>query len=235
MKLFLDHRTVILVGIGVLVIFLGLELIFVQMKIRVIETIGPKQINILGLQKYKDQNLLFLDIKEEENNLYLNNPYLQSIILKKIYPFSLGVIYTLHKPIAFLMVNKGSVALSPNGRILYKVRGKLNNRDLPMISLYQLLDYNSIQPGTLIDRSEISKALFFLEKMVDLNLVVDNIDINGQNMILFNLNEQTIRISTEKDLEKQTYELQTIIRQFKIEGRKFKVLDLRFDKPIVTF
>ena len=39
----------------------------------------------------------------------------------------------------------------------------------------------------------------------------------------------------KKNLDKQEYELRTIVKQFLIQGKKFKSLDLRFNKPVVKF
>ena len=42
-------------------------------------------------------------------------------------------------------------------------------------------------------------------------------------------------ISNKKEKELQDYQLEFIIRQFKIEGKEFKKIDLRFDKPVIAF
>ena len=62
------------------------------------------------------------------------------------------------------------------------------------------------------------------------------IDIKGQDVILFNLiDNKKIIFSNNKDREAQEYQLELIIRQFKIEGKDFRKIDLRFNKPIVEF
>lgn len=229
------YKRLIFGGIVIFVSFIVLEYSFLKFQIRKIEAIGPKMNALRGIEKYKNYNLLLLNPKVEETNLYNDNPFLKSISVRKVYPDYLQIIYTVYKPIALLKISEGTAAMSPTGRILYKERDRPRTGDLPIINLYQLLNFNSVKTGEVIERTEIKKTLIFLQRILDLNMKVENIDIDGQNMILFKLNEQSIFFSTEKDENKQIYELQTIIRQFKIEGKKFKVLDLRFDKPIVTF
>ena len=62
------------------------------------------------------------------------------------------------------------------------------------------------------------------------------IDIKGQDMLVFNLIDgKQIIFSNSKDKNTQNYQLELIIKQFKIEGKEFKKIDLRFDKPIISF
>lgn len=48
-------------------------------------------------------------------------------------------------------------------------------------------------------------------------------------------NSAVILLSSQKDLQKQLASLQLTLSQLTIEGKQFKKLDFRFDKPFVTF
>ena len=49
-------------------------------------------------------------------------------------------------------------------------------------------------------------------------------------MLVFNLEgDKKKGFSNNKEKEIQTYQLELIIRQFKIEGKEFKKIDLRFE------
>ena len=54
-------------------------------------------------------------------------------------------------------------------------------------------------------------------------------------MLLFNVGEKKIIFSSEKEAGSQLFQLQQIVKQFKVEGRAFKEIDLRYDKPVVRF
>jgi len=55
-------------------------------------------------------------------------------------------------------------------------------------------------------------------------------------MLVFKLdNGKKIIFSVKKDREEQDYLLETIIRQFKIQGKEFQEIDLRFNKPVIAF
>ena len=45
----------------------------------------------------------------------------------------------------------------------------------------------------------------------------------------------TVIFSSKKDLEKQISSLQLILTRLTIEGKKFKILDFRYDNPVVSF
>ena len=107
---------------------------------------------------------------------------------------------------------------------------------MPIINYYQKLNFRSFQTGDWIDFKDIKQTLFFVEKLSQLNLIPLTIDIKGQDMLVFNLNDnKTIVFSNSKDKEDQSYQLELIIRQFKVEGKEYKKIDLRFDKPIIQF
>ena len=44
-----------------------------------------------------------------------------------------------------------------------------------------------------------------------------------------------VAISQKKNLESQISSLQVILSRLTIEGKKFRLLDLRFDKPVIVF
>lgn len=68
------------------------------------------------------------------------------------------------------------------------------------------------------------------------HLFCTNITMDGGSAVsLFvGTNEQVI-VSLEKDLPTQIASLQLTIAHLTIEGKQFKQLDFRFDKPVLTF
>ncbi len=56
------------------------------------------------------------------------------------------------------------------------------------------------------------------------------------NIYQFRVKEQgRVSISTKKNIDEQISSLQLILRRLKIEGRRFKSLDFRYDKPVIIF
>ncbi|MBI4008910.1 FtsQ-type POTRA domain-containing protein [Candidatus Roizmanbacteria bacterium] len=191
------------------------------------------------IDSFKKRNLLFLSTKNIEKIILAKNPNIKSVSVVKKYPQTLMLFLELSKSEAYLMLNTGLATLDENGKVLYKTKTK--DQDLPLLNFYQKFDYSQINAGESLDYKEIITALFLLTKLKNLNQKVESIDINGLSMIVFNVKDfasnRQIKLlfTTEKDKQKQAYELEIIIKQFKIEAREFKILDLRFDKPIITF
>lgn len=167
-----------------------------------------------------------------EQDIEKENPEVTSVFVSKKLPdeLQISVIYT--EPMVILVANNGYLYLSDQGRVIYKTRKV--GEELPYIDYYQKIDYSSTQAGDVFNYKDLQASLNFLRHVLDLGLAVDTIDINGLNMIGFNLKGKTILFTTEKDEEIQLYELGQIVHSFKIEGKDFKSLDLRFDKPVVV-
>lgn len=192
-----------------------------------------------GLEGIKGTNILFINLKSVEKTLTLNNPEIQIEKIEKIFPDKLIIRLIELEPVASLKLNQGYAILDSGARVLKKSKNPTN---LPSINFYQKFDYLQVTPGVTLDYKELLTALSLLKICQELNLTVDSIDISGLSMIVFNLQDRRTQAQTkkilftsEKDIQKQSFELETIIRQFKVEAKEFKQLDLRFDKPVVNF
>ena len=51
---------------------------------------------------------------------------------------------------------------------------------------------------------------------------------------LYTIDNKQFLFSAEKDKEIQIYQVEEICKEFKIKGKEFQIIDVRFDKPVVT-
>ena len=188
---------------------------------------------IIGLESLKGTSLILLSEDSLINLINKNTPNIVVEEVIKEYPDKLVLRLISVDSIVQLPLNVGFAKLAEDGKILKKTKEK--EVGLPVINFYQRFDYSQLTPGSILNYKEIITSLSILKKSQELDLKVKSIDINGLNMIVFNLNGQKILLSAEKSREKQIFELETLITQFKIKAQDFKVLDLRFDKPTVKF
>lgn len=202
-------------------------------KVRTIIIKGDTKQQLRGLNIFYQKNLILLSSKELEQSLLTDNPQLQSVSIEKKFPNSLVITVQLQSIIASIQMNEGYAYLSEGGKIVQKSREK--NNQFPLIHYYQKLNYSSVSAGDDMKYIDIVSALHFINKCSELGLKTDTVDINGPDMLLFTIGDKKIYFTTEKELKTQDYELEQIIKQFKIEGKDFKSLDLRFEKPIITF
>ncbi|QQG44834.1 MAG: FtsQ-type POTRA domain-containing protein [Candidatus Roizmanbacteria bacterium] len=212
-----------------------------KFKVKNIEISGiTNKFNLVGLQELNGKNILLLSGETIKRDLLMNNPIIKQINVQKKYPDKLILIIETYRPAVYFVVDQGYFILSADGRILSKIKKDYPQNELlpggiPKINYYQKLNYSSWKNGDYLRYKDIVSALHFLKTALDLGLEINTIDINGTNMIALQMKGKKIIFTTEKDESVEDYQLNTIIRQFKIEGRDFDVLDLRFDKPMVQF
>ena len=58
---------------------------------------------------------------------------------------------------------------------------------------------------------------------------------SDSSILIYLKDEQVVNLSERKNLESQISSLQLILYRLTIEGKKFKFLDLRFEKPVIVF
>lgn len=215
-----------------LIFFLAIYFTYNFFLIKKIEIISDAEFSLANKNKFIDKNLLLINKEEVAKIIIRENYFLKNALVEKVWPNTLKITISIYEPCVSLVVNIGYFNLSCDGRILKKT--KEIQQYLPTINYYQKLNNTSFQTGDWIDYKDINQALFFIEKIKEINMTPLTIDIKGQDMLVFNLiDERKIIFSIDKDRETQDYQLELIIRQFKAEGKGFKKIDLRFNKPIV--
>jgi cell division septal protein FtsQ len=217
-------------------IFLFFILVFVfftYFKITNIEVVtNNKKYNLLGTELLINRNLLLNPSSEIHKLILDRNPQIENLKIYKTYPKKLIIKFSLSKPIAEIRANNGYFLLSEKGKIIQK--NKAANKNIhPKIHYYQKFDYLSHNIGDYIDNKDLIYAISFVLKIRKVGMSVDSIDITSPNMIRLLLNSSVVYLTTEKDIETQNNQLVKIIEQFKVEGKSFSSIDLRFDKPII--
>lgn len=217
-----------------LLFFSGLFFFDQLFLIKKIQLISDRKSSLANQDELINKNLIFLNEDQAAKEIVQENALIKKAVVDKLWPSTLKVTIYFYEPIAALVVNQGFFNLSVDGRILTK--NKENYSSLPMVNYYQKLNNNSFSVGNWIDYKDLQQALFFVDKLKQINLKTLTVDIKGQDMLVFNLNsDKEIIFSSQKEKELQDYQLELIIRQFKIEGKDYKKIDLRFNKPIIQF
>lgn len=202
--------------------------------IKKIELISDKRFDMSNKDQLINKSLIFIDKSKVARDIVQKNSYIKTAVVEKVWPATLKITVAFYNPTAALIVNKGFFDLSSDGRIL--IKNNENKQALPTINFYQKLNNNFYQTGDWIEYKDIIQALFFIEKLNQINLIPLTIDIGGEDMLVFKLDKgKKIIFSVRKDKEEQDYILETIVRQFKIQGKEFQGIDLRFNKPIISF
>ncbi len=227
------------IGIPVAIIFLsllGALLLYSHFLLRVknIYVVGfPKEMTLYGLDEVKNKILYLVDEGKLSESLVRSNPIIYKVTTYKQYPETIRLTIETDGPLAVFEVKQGFFLLSSRGRILHKQKTKTELVSYPLIRYYQSPDYYAYQSGDTLDHSDITKTLEILKGIKDMGLQVITIDIDGIDMIGLNLEGKQILFSVDKDIQSQLYQLEQIIRQFRIQGGDYRKIDLRFNKPVL--
>jgi len=210
----------------------GLFIVYRQFDVKEIKVINADQsVNIMGLYQYKNQNLLLINLQQAADYIYRANPKLSQVKVSKSYPNTLIISVEWASGLAQIQVANGYFLLDEKARIIEK--NKMPRIDFPLIHYYQLLNYLNYDSGEQLDFQDLKDTLFLLVRMRSLNFNVLSVDINGTDMLAFNLKDKTVLFTTDKDLNVQWQQAADIYRQLKINGKDFHRLDLRYDQPVI--
>lgn len=232
-KLYLKNKLKTLIFFFSLVLTLFAVYFFSrQFSVSKIEIISTDKLpNLEGIENFYGQNLLLINTSELKQNILVRNPFISTVHVTKKYPASLILQVTKTSPQAKLITNQGHFILDGKGKIILRSKQDISN--LPKLNYYQKLDFSSFSVGEYINLKDITTSLHFLKKVEELGFSAVSIDISSPDMIRLHLTDGHLIFTSQKSVEIQNYQLEKLIYQLKIEGKKFIFIDLRFDKPVV--
>jgi len=231
------NKTILIFSYLFFIILFFLSLVFFQnyFQVKRIKIVNDEKKSLItGIDYWKNKNLFLIKDEDVNKQLVELNSFLKSVEVEKKFPETLIIIPQYIQPIAQLKVSDGFFYLGETGRILTKIKSE-NKTAYPVINYYQKLNSYSYSAGDWLDLVDVKLALQIVKLTRNLQLDPVSIDINGEDMIVCNLSERKIFFTTKKKIEDQEYQLTEIIKQFKVSGKQFKEIDLRFEKPVIRF
>lgn len=189
---------------------------------------------LLGTGQLKGSMLPLLSSSQVMKQLSDMNHHLKIISVSKQYPHTLNILVNPLQYEAALEVESGYFLMNEDGLLIARTK-KNSDIQVPIIHLYQLLTFTAYQPGDTISFSEIQLALIALKITQSLGLVPIRVDIDSSHVLALHTSESEFRLTSEKDTDVQIYQLKAIVEEMRKQGKTIRLLDLRFDKPIVQF
>lgn len=186
------------------------------------------KIELKGLSELNGLNLLFMDEIKISSILIQKNLNLKSISVKKIYPSSL-VLYTLAKTYKAQLKSNNLTILVDEENIL------LSDIDTQS-SLLPLIEVRNISlPLNQKADWRIERAITLFKQLLKHTINIGNITLDGNKSLLkvTTLEGTEITISDKDDVYRVAASLQIIFNRFRIEGKNIRMIELRFDKPVV--
>jgi len=220
---------VVWLSVSIVLYYLYINLTIKQIIIKGNET---KQ-TIYGITNLYNKNLFLLDTNKTQEIIYLNNPNLAEVEIVKQYPNQLQI--TIHQQAIIAQIKTSIFFLLIDNKQRIVKKSRILVESLPVINYYQNLSSSIIKVGERLESNDIEYAIYFTSLLKDIGYSVNTIDINGTDMLGLNLSSWKLFVSLDKSKEDQAELLKIIIRNFKVEGKTAKTIDLRFSKPIVEF
>jgi len=194
------------------------------------------------------KNLIFLK-KEEIRKKFLNTHHIvKNLKIKKVLPNKLVFELEKRKEVAVLgfELKLEEKETTSSGKPVFEttkdfflvdeegvVIKKENDPLLPLILLSEQLILNV---GQQVPQREIVEAIKFLTTL-RLNLLEPKIAkiTSPYSLTVWLKDGEEVVFSLKKEIQVQVDSLQFILSRSKIEGKEIKKIDLRFDKPVVSY
>ncbi len=194
------------------------------------------------------RSIIFFNTSASKDGILKKFYCIADIKLSKIYPVTLKVAIFERIPIvaaarsqslpeiaaATTSATTSAVLASPSAFFAVDIAGVIfenlsQNTNLPKLYLSENLTL-----GAKITDFAILWVLEFLEKSADYNLSFLEFTKTQEEVLLGRTKDGVqLIMSAKTDPGKTAASLQAILREAKIEGAKFSILDLRFEKPIL--
>jgi cell division septal protein FtsQ len=194
------------------------------------------------------KNLIFLKKEEISKKFLKSHQVVKNLKIKKVLPNKLVFELERRKEVAVLgfELKLEDKETTSSGKPIFEttkdfflvdeegvVVKKENNNLLPLILLSEELNLNI---GQKVPKKEIVEAIKFLTNL-RLNLLEPKVAkiTSPYSLSVWLEDGKEALFSLKKEIQVQVDSLQFILSRSKIEGRKIKKIDLRFDKPVVNY
>lgn len=194
--------------------------------IRSIEVVGAG-VGISVDPEKMPRNLLFFPVERVTNDLLRDYPTIATITMKKKYPGTLIIMATLRVPKAIVSTGNSTYAIDKEGVVLEEYPEKTL---LPIIRI----DVSPVSLGKRMADTRILAALSFLRE-TEGSIAITRITSGEGDTLQATDGVMNILFPQKSDIQAVARTLQTMLVGFRIKGALPASIDLRFDKPVVTF
>lgn len=173
------------------------------------------------------RNILFFPTERLKKELLRDYPLIADVSITKKYPGTLVINASLRTPRALVRTGDTRYAIDKEGVVLdvYPV-----NTNIPNI----FIDIPASSLGHRVTDARILAALSFLLE-TEGNIVITRISQGEGDTLLATDGVMNILFPQKSDMHAIVRSLQTLLVGFRIKGKLPTTIDLRFDKPVVSF
>lgn len=201
----------------------GIKTVFT---IRSVEVVG-ESVRVSVDPEKMPRNLLFFPVERLKNELLRDYPLIAEMNITKKYPGTLIISATLRAPKALVGVGNTLYAIDKEGVVLEEYPEKTK---MPKI----LIDAPPAPLGKRVTDTRTLAALSFLLE-TEGSIAITQITSEEGDTLQATDGVMNILFPQKSDMQSIARTLQTMLVGFRIKGKLPSTIDLRFDKPVVTF
>ena len=173
----------------------------------------------------KGKIIFFVSASKLKKELQEKFPCTSGINLQKVYPATIKVEIATAGPI--VKIAESVYSLTVDGKVIE------NNSQVQLPVIYLPAGVN-IENRQIIDENSLF-AVKIASLLARTDFRVAAIRVLGQEIVAYDAKQVTAHFSSQKDVSEQVDSLQQTVAAARIDGDKITRIDLRFDKPVITF
>lgn len=203
--------------------------VFFLFKIENIEVVGGKGCTEESAirQQFKGRNIFSVSSKQAEETIANDYKCVKNVTVQKKYPSTLTMAVEVDQPL--VKVGDKNIYLTENGFVLENY----NRENLPTIFFDKETEF---KVGERVSDEDTLYVLSLVSRIGKTDFVATSIRILSPFVIsVYNRENQVVIFTTEKEVNTQVDSLQLILSESKIDPSKITKIDLRFEKPVITF
>lgn len=180
-------------------------------------------------EQFIGKNLIFLNTQKLSQNAKDMIVCLKEVKIKKNFPTQIILSINAKSPIA--SIAESDFQITEDGLVIKK-DDRLN---LPTIFLSEGVK-STFNPNTKIEDKSIIAATKIAAGLLKSDFIPTTIRIIASDeIVVYSPQNGFVVFSSEKDIDFQVNSLQLILARSKIDASKIAKIDLRFDKPVISY
>lgn len=178
-------------------------------------------------QQFRGRNIFIVSSKQAEETIANDYKCVKNVTVQKKYPSTLTIAVEVDQPL--VKIGDKNIYLTENGFVLENY----NRENLPTIFFDKETEF---KVGERVSDEDTLYVLSLVSRIGKTDFVATSIRILSPFVIsVYNRENQVVIFTTEKAVNTQVDSLQLILSESKIDPAKITKIDLRFEKPVITF
>lgn len=179
------------------------------------------------IDQFRGKNLLTISPKTTELAIKESYKCVKFVTVQKKYPTILKITVEIDRPI--VKVGDKNIYLTENGFVLENA----DQKNLPAIFFDREVEFKVGEK--LADETSLF-TLLLISQIEKTDFVATSARILNPGLIsVYNRENQAVIFTSEKEAEKQVDALQLVLSESRIDPSKIEKIDLRFEKPTITY